>query len=98
VPAFVINYDLFKGNRRDYRRLYAVLERSGAVRATESSWYYYSRTGTAVDIGRHLKKLVYPKDKLTVNVLAINRGWYSNQLSPEARRWVREHLKSAASV
>jgi hypothetical protein len=39
MAAFVIHYDLNKGDRTDYQQLYDALLQFKAVRATESTWF-----------------------------------------------------------
>jgi hypothetical protein len=93
MAAFIITYDLNKGDRRSYQTLYDVLKNSGAVRATESSWLFASSTWSAVQIGEHLKEHMHERDVLTVNVLTVGSGFYSDKLSPAAVAWMNKHLK-----
>lgn len=94
MPAYLITYDLNKGDRKDYETLYSVLKKSGAVRATESSWFFATPTWTAVMIANHLKRHMHEKDVLTVNVLTVGQGFGSNNLSLAARLWMHKHLKT----
>ncbi len=96
MAAYVISYDLSYADGKDYRDLFARLEKSGAVRATESSWFL--ATGwTAIQIGGWLKKLLHKKDVYSVNVLSVGYGFASNNLPPAAVRWMNKHLNLATT-
>jgi hypothetical protein len=97
MPAYVIQYDLFKGDRSDYEGLYSALERSRAVRATESTWFV-STSWSAIEVKDHLRKFIHPDDSISVNVLAVGRGYASNNLSAAARAWVKQHLSNPKKV
>jgi hypothetical protein len=91
MSPFVIQYDLNKGDRDDYQHLYDVLESSGAVRVTESTWFI-ATSWNAIQIRDHLANFIHPKDVLAVNVLAMGMGYASSNLSTEAVAWMKAHL------
>ncbi len=92
MPAFVIHYDLYQGDRSDYEELYDALERSKAVRATESTWFV-STSWNAIKVRDYLKNYMHPKDVICLNLLTVGSGFASNNLSQEAIRWMKTHLK-----
>src|SRR5258708_19898505 len=91
MPAYVIHYDLYKGDRTDYQELYDALENAKAVRASESTWFI--ATGWDVVrlrdwVGKHLHK----KDVLAVNVLAVGNGFATKNLPGAPATWLNHHL------
>ena len=92
MPAYLITYDLSYADGQDYAKLIDMLNKSGAVRATESSWYFFSPTWTATQIGQHMKKFMHARDVLTVNEMTIGNNHVSYGLSPEAIAWRAKHL------
>lgn len=93
MPGFIVHYDLFKSDREDYGDLYQALEDLGAVRATESAWFVED-AGGAIEIKAKLAPHVHPDDVLAVNALATGQGWATQRLSPEALKWLKEHLET----
>lgn len=65
VSLFFVDYDLRK--LRNYDRLYAELERLGAVRVLESLWCLRSASITAASLRDRLKSFVDGDDALCVS-------------------------------
>lgn len=94
MPAFVIHYDLYKGDRDDYNNLYTTLQRLKAVRATESTWFV-AFSGQATELRDSLQNHLRKKDMIAVNVLTVGSGYASTNLSSEAIAWMKKHLITA---
>jgi hypothetical protein len=58
MAAFLIHYDLNKGDREDYKTLYDALLMSKAVRATESTWLL-STSWDAVQVFNWLQQFIH---------------------------------------
>jgi hypothetical protein len=97
MPAYVVQYDLFKGDRSDYEALYSALKSSRAVRATESTWFV-STSWDAIRVKHYLRQFMHPKDSISVNVLAVDAGFASENLSSAAVAWMNKHLSSRQRV
>lgn len=97
MTPYIITYDLYKGTRTNYQSLYNVLIGAGAVRATESMWLLASSLDV-IRIGDVLRGHLHSKDVLTVNVLARDCGFSTENLSFQALLWVNQHLKTATHV
>ncbi len=91
MAAFVIHYDLNKGDRKDYQRLYEALLESKGVRATESTWFL-STSWDAIQVRDWLRNFMHEKDALCVNVLSVDSGYASSNLPQEAVQWMSQHL------
>jgi hypothetical protein len=97
MPAYVLTFDLYRGDRSDYQKLDDALDRLKAVQATESA-YYVASTISAGKLAEHLRQFMHKKDVLTVDEMKPGPGHASNGLSAETLAWKKRHLKASPVV
>jgi hypothetical protein len=97
MPAYVLTFDLFKGDRSDYQKLHDALGRLKAAWATESACYVASAMA-ADKLAKHLRQFMHKKDVLTVDEMKPGTGHVSYGLSAEALDWKARHLKVLPAV
>lgn len=64
MALYFLEYDLRK--KRDYEKLYAELQRLGAVRILESLWCFKYQTASSVTLRDHFKQFIDSDDGLIV--------------------------------
>ena len=64
MALFSLTYDLVKS--RDYQKLYDELDRLGAIRATESQFFFKNSTHSAKELRDHFSKFIDSDDRLVL--------------------------------
>ena len=97
VAKYVIQYDLSNADGQRYETLIKKLEEAGAVRATKSSWFLASNA-SAIQLRGFFEKFMHKNDVIAVNVLAVDQGFGSSNLTSAAVAWMNNHLKTPKSA
>lgn len=64
MALFFLEYDLRK--KRDYEKLYAELQRFGAVRILKSLWCFKYQTASSITLRDHFRQFIDSDDGLIV--------------------------------